>query len=78
MPTVPRAAGYAGSGSIATSQLQRNDRSAPVIHQHEIIWDADEKRWQCTRCQRASAYSGRSDAAMEMGQYVCMKEQVGE
>ena len=42
-----------------------------MIHQHSLTWDADVKQWHCTRCQRASMYSGKSDATMELGQYLC-------
>ncbi len=42
-----------------------------MIHQHDLTWDVDDERWHCSRCHRASMYSGKSDAAMEMGQYLC-------
>jgi hypothetical protein len=49
-----------------------------MIHQHDLSWDADEKRWHCTRCERTSLYASKSDAAMELGQYGCVKKPVGE
>ena len=41
-------------------------------YQHRIVWNKDEKRWDCVKCQRSSGYTCKHEALIELARHDCI------
>ena len=46
--------------------------SQTLRYQHRIVWNKDEKKWDCVKCHRSSGYTNKVEALIELARHDCI------